>query len=735
MPAWRPVLRAAYFLIDCLSIGSPMSHPDPVSRTWPVVAALVGVAGETVAIAASTPGTARWNEVAVAAVVVAYAAVGLLILSRRPGHVIGRTAVAIAAVWGVGQALVAVSYRLLVDNPDDRVAALGSVVGGLLRGLPWFVAVLWLPVRFPDGAPPTTRLRRVAERLALVVMAVATAVTLLSPNLNDLRVDDIRNPIGLPEAWRGVTDALAGLLLLLATVSIGLAVACLVQRYRTGGALTRQQTVVFGVAFVPPVAALAASATDSAGPWLFAVATIPLPVAIGVACLQNRLYDLDLVLNQSLTYGALWLVIAAMYALTVGGVGAMLQQRGADWLPWVAAGVVAVSFAPVRDALQRGANKLTYGSWSQPGEVLAATGRRLSDATDVPGLLHTLTEELGDGLGLGYVEIVDGSGTSLARRGVPDGGVAQIPLQAYGAPVGTLRWSGRPLRDPTAPAAHRRRRAARGRRARGRAAAGDPGQPGAAGARPRGGAETTAAGPARRPGPGPGRPHAPGGHVAQPARRGGRRGPARLRAGIQSTVLDVRRIVEGLRPPSLDELGLAEALAQVASRLQGDGGPEIRLGVEVGELPAAVEVAAYRIAQEALTNAVRHAEARNVALTMVAEGGDVVLRVCDDGCGVVRHREDGVGLSSMRARRGDRRGARGPGRPGRGTTVTAQAAAARRGARLIRVLVVDDHPMFREGLAACWRRSPTSRCSPLWATATRPSAARSSWRPTWCSWT
>ncbi len=650
-----------------------MSHPDPVSRRWPVLAALVGVAGESVAIAASTGGTARWNEAAVATVVVAYAAVGLLILWRRPGHLIGWTAVAIAAVWGVGEALVSVSYRVLVDNPDDRVAALGSVVGGLLRALPWLVAVLWLPVRFPDGAPPGTRLRRVAERLALVVMVVAAAVALLSPNLDDLRVDEIRNPIGLPQGWQGITDALAGLMLLLATASIGLAVACLVQRYRTGGALTRQQTMVFGLAFIPPVAALAASASDSAGPWLFAIATIPLPAAIGVACLQNRLYDLDVVLNQSLTYGALWLVIAAMYALTVGGVGAMLQQRGADWLPWVAAGVVAVSFAPVRDALQRGANKLTYGSWSQPGEVLAATGRRLSDATDVPGLLHTLTGELGDGLGLGYVEIVDGSGASLARHGETGVGVAQLPLQAYGAPVGTLRWSGRPLRESqrrllTDVAAQlgavvhaaallqviraSQERLVLGReeeRKRLRRDLHDGLGPALAGLTLR--VDTLR--------------NRPGGATDADL--------LDLRAGIKSTVLDVRRIVEGLRPPSLDELGLAEALAQAASRLAGEGGPEIRLGVEVGELPAAVEVAAYRIAQEALTNAARHAGARNVALTMFAEGGDVVLRISDDGCGVLRHREDGVGLSSMRERAQEIGGELCVSAvPGEGTTVTAR---------------------------------------------------------------
>ena len=650
-----------------------MRHADRVSRTWSALAALVGVAGEAVAVAVSAGEAPRWNELAVAAVVVAYAGVGLLILWRRPGHPIGRTAVAIAAVWGVGEAMVAASYRVLVDDPGDRAAALGSVVGGVLRGLPWFVAVLWLPVRFPDGAPPATRLRWVAERLAIVVMGVFVAESLLAPHLNDLRVEEIRNPVGLPEEWAGATDALAVLMLALATVSIGLAVACLVQRYRTGGALTRQQTIVFGLAFVPPVAALVASASDSAGPWLFAVATIPLPAAIGVACLQNRLYDLNLVVNRSLTYGTLWLLIAAMYALTVGGVGAMLRQRGAGWLPWVAAGVVAVSFAPLRDGLQRAANQLTYGSWSQPAEALAATGRRLSDATDVPGLLQTLVDELGEGLGLDYVEIVDGAASSLARHGEPGARVEEAVLQAYATRVGTLRWSGRPLRDSErslvgdvagqlgavvhSAALLQEIRASQERlvlareeeRKRLRRDLHDGLGPALAGL-------TLQVDTLRN-------------QLAGAADAG----LLALRSGIQSTVLDVRRIVEGLRPPSLDELGLGEALAQLASRLDGASGLDIGVQVEVGDLPAAVEVAAYRIAQEALTNAARHAGARHVTLTVVSGDGGIVLRVSDDGCGVLRPREDGVGLSSMRERAEEIGGALDVvAVPGDGTTVTAR---------------------------------------------------------------
>ncbi len=142
-----------------------------MNRTLPIIAAMLAVAGEGVAIAASSPGSARWNEAAVAVVVVAYAGVGLLILWHRPGQPVGRIAVTLAPFWGVGQALVATSYQSLTQHPDSRLAALASVVGGLLRGLPWLVAVLWLPLRFPDGERGRTRLHRVAERVSLVTLA------------------------------------------------------------------------------------------------------------------------------------------------------------------------------------------------------------------------------------------------------------------------------------------------------------------------------------------------------------------------------------------------------------------------------------------------------------------------------------------------------------------------------------------------------------------------------------
>jgi signal transduction histidine kinase len=639
-------------------------------RAWWVVAALVGITGEGVALALERTPSARWNEAAVAAVVLAYAAVGGLILWHRPGHLVGRISIGIAAVWGVGEALVAASYVSLTHDPHSTAGALASTTGSFLRGLPWLVAVMWLPLVFPHGRRSGTRLARVAGRVVVGTITTFSAVTLLAPTLSDLRVQHLDNPIGLPHAWEPVFNAVAALVLLFGIASIGLAVAVLVQRYRHTGALGRQQTLVFAIAFVPPVAAFVFSFSDAAGPWLFGVASIPVPVAIGVSVLQRRLYDIPLVVNRSLTYGTLWLLIALLYAVTVGGVGAMLRQQDAGWLPWAAAGLVAVSFAPLREGLQRAANRITYGQWAQPTEVLSRTSRRLADAGDVRGLLGSLADELAVGLGLGFVEIRDASGSTLAVSGEVGGETEELPLTAYGATVGVLRWRRRPLRESdralladlaaqlgsvvhadgllaSVRAAQERLVLAREEeRRRLRRDLHDGLGPALA-------ALTLQVDTVR---------NQASGSPLDDALLG-------LRGGIQDTVLDVRRIVEGLRPAALDDLGLVEAVRQLAVH----AGPSVSLAAgDLPRLPAAVELAAYRIVQEALANAARHARASGVRVGLTLGVGSLVVTVADDGTGVVVPRADGVGLGSMRERAEEIGGSFAlTAVPGRGTTVTA----------------------------------------------------------------
>jgi signal transduction histidine kinase len=129
----------------------------------------------------------------------------------------------------------------------------------------------------------------------------------------------------------------------------------------------------------------------------------------------------------------------------------------------------------------------------------------------------------------------------------------------------------------------------------------------------------------------------------------------RLKADVQAAVADTRRLVYELRPPALDELGLVAALRKQAASLGLDG-QGIQVQVEAPDrldgLPAAVEVAAYRIALEALTNARRHAQAHRCQVRLALDDG-LRIEVRDDGRGLPADPADGVGLASMRERAGE----------------------------------------------------------------------------------
>jgi signal transduction histidine kinase len=126
-----------------------------------------------------------------------------------------------------------------------------------------------------------------------------------------------------------------------------------------------------------------------------------------------------------------------------------------------------------------------------------------------------------------------------------------------------------------------------------------------------------------------------------------------LRDELRATVLEVRRVVEGLRPPALDELGLAGALSQVTQRLTAGTTIDVRLHVDdLPPLAAATEVAAFRIVTEAVTNTVRHSNASTCRATIEAVNGHLTVMITDNGHGFPRQPTPtgGNGLQTMRER-------------------------------------------------------------------------------------
>jgi two-component system sensor histidine kinase UhpB len=125
-----------------------------------------------------------------------------------------------------------------------------------------------------------------------------------------------------------------------------------------------------------------------------------------------------------------------------------------------------------------------------------------------------------------------------------------------------------------------------------------------------------------------------------------------LRDGILSTVEDVRRLARELRPEELDTLGLVPALTNLSERMTRRTGIEIvrRLQRDLPALDPDTEMVIYRVAQESLTNAVRHARPTTIELTLHRDDGHVHLAVCDDGVGITEAPADESGIRGMRER-------------------------------------------------------------------------------------
>jgi two-component system NarL family sensor kinase len=644
------------------------------------------------------PGVTDWWVMPVVGGV-AFGGAGLWLARARPRLPMGWLLAAIGAVLATSSA--ALEYG---------VHALGRGGGGVLPvSAFWFANWAWstalvtvgtvVPLVLPEGRLPSRRWRPalVLAVLAVVLVTVAWALTPYGSWSPPLRRAGVVNPVGVD--W--VTSPAAGVVqLVVALAAVATSLASLVVRWCTAGPEGRQQLKWLGLGAVAGLLLFFLGLV--AGPLITALALVPLPVACLVAALRHGLWDVDVVISRSLVYAALMAVVLALYAGVVALLGGVLgATTGA---PVVAAAVVAVLALPLHRRLAELVNRLVHGEPEEPFAVLRRLGDRLAAAQDDETLaeqvLPDVVAALARAMRLPYVAVQLADGTEVARGRCP-ADVAQLPLVYAGADVGRLvvaaRHDGRTgaartvrdakvlaaLAEQTAVAVHTVVLARDVRRSRELA--------------------VTAREEERRrlyrdlhDGLGPAlaalalQVETARDLVAVDADRAGRL-LGQVGAHLKDTVGEVRTVVHGLRPPALDDLGLADALRELAGRF--DGSLSIDMTVDVradagSELPAAVEVAAYAITGEALANVARHAGARTAWLRLEREGGWLVVTVTDDGRGIPPDARPGVGLVSMRRRAeelggtvevaaaGDRAGDQlvdaGAGRARRGTAVTAR---------------------------------------------------------------
>jgi signal transduction histidine kinase len=585
------------------------------------------------------------------------AVVGAMVALANPRNVIGWLVLGSAAFSGVSEALVEPGVRYIHTSGAAPYLVTFGVVA---RALPSVLGNAALPLYFPDGGLPGPRWRW-AKR-TLVGAIVATVVGgLLAP---------IETRLG--EHWHGpftpsgplgdnlqVLDVLGVVLTLV--VGIGGLVG-LVLRWRRGGPIVRQQLLLFACAiavsvlFLLGVLVWVSVANGNTPRYLFAVAGLPVPIAVAVATLNHGLYDLRRAANRTVVSLLLTVSTAAIYAIVVGLAAVISPGRRDWWPPALAAAAAALALLPLHGRLQRFARRVVYGRWREPYEVLTALAARLEGATaDLDRLLGAAVTELAAELDLQSVGVRDRAGALVAGADEP-GGTA-VPLTAYGTDVGELRFAtpdralsaseerlvhdlarqlgatlhARALARDLQHAREKLVLAREEERRRLRRDLHDGIGPALAGLTLK--AETA-------------RALLPRGADAAAAQLDD------LSDEIRATVVDVRRVVEGLRPPALDELGLEGACRQAVDRLTRGSGvrPTVRVDGALAGLPAAVEVAAFRIVLEAVTNVVRHADARTCCVVLAVDDDGLGITVEDDGRGLLDGPAPGNGLDTMRER-------------------------------------------------------------------------------------
>ena len=606
----------------------------------------------------------------------AFPVVGALIASRRPENPVGWICLAAGFFW------------MLIALMESGGAYWQAAAP---RSVPYLVMIdaltlwMWIPpvallgiyliLLFPDGKLPSRRWRPLSWLAGAVMVLASLGITLAPGPLEGY--PGVRNPLGL-EGHPWIADAGIVIILLLPVCILASALS-LILRYRRSGREVRQQIkwLAFAASFVGLVYlsslvsellfAPESLVGDAAPLWvevqrnMLMLSYAAVPVAVGFAVLRYRLYDIDHVINRTLVYGALTVSIVGIYVLVVGYLGALFQTGGNLFVSLLATGLVAVLFAPLRDRLQRAVNRLMYGERDDPYAVVSRLGERLEATLAPEAVLPTIVQSVKEALKLPYAAIAlteNGAANPrvTASAGEPVEKPLHLPLTYQGEPVGELLLSTRAPGETFGPAdkrlleglarqagvaAYAVRLTTDLQRSRERLVA----------AR-----EEERRRLRRDLHDGLGAQLAGLNVQAGTLRRLIGRDPAaadelvmELREELRSAIADIRRLVYDLRPPALDDLGLVAAMHQLAERY-GAEGEQLSVSVEAPEdlphLPAAVEVAVYRIAQEALTNVVRHAQAKTCVVRLAVKE-DVALEISDDGVGIPAERTAGVGLSSM----------------------------------------------------------------------------------------
>jgi signal transduction histidine kinase len=612
----------------------------------------------------------------------AYGTVGAIVASRRPANGVGWLCLALGLFISLQDLTWQYATRALEITP-------GSLPAGQL--MVWLSQVLELTFPLPPPLPslplldmlllmifPTGQFLSRGWRLVgwatVGWTCLCRLAILVSPTFPVTIHMQVTNPTGIKGIQAGV-DVVKTIIPWLG-ILVGLGpISSIFARWKRARSKERQQLkwlMYMGILIIASGLLTLASSYLPVSPYIpliigaigVAGVTIGIPGAIGIAMLRHQLYDIDIIINRTLVYGILTVSIAGLYVLVVVSLGTLFQAQGDLVISLFATGLIAVLFQPLRSRLQRGVNRLMYGERDDPYAVLSRLGRRLEATLAPEAVLPIIVETVAQALRLPYAAITLKQGdefTIAAAYGIVREELVRLPLFYQHEQIGelllaprrrgeTFSAADRGLLDDLARqagvAAHAVRLTADLQRSRERLVTTREEERRRLrrdlhdGLGPTLAALNLQAGVVRK--------LIPQDPTAADALVG------EWRTTLRTAIADIRRLVYELRPPALDELGLVGAMRQQAAQYSTHHDMNaLQVVVEapdpMASLPAAVEVAAYRITQEALANVVHHAQAHKCCIRLWVDDA-LHLEITDDGIGLPTEHRMGMGLLSMRER-------------------------------------------------------------------------------------
>lgn len=586
------------------------------------------------------------------------------VLRRYPRHPVAWVITGTGLLWGldgVSESWAAFGmahtpYLPLTGFAVWVVAQLGAF---LLVGLPTVL------VLYPTGHLMPGRWGK-AGALAIVMSCALPSLLLFAPmsivgDEEPLPMDTGMPELPLPE---GVFLTLLGVARVVTLLAVPLAVAVLFARQRRASVRERMQIRWLLWAAVVCIVTAGLGLVLHNG-WVVSLALVVAlavtGVSIAIGILDPELGDVDALMGGTLVWAVVAGTVITIDVALVAALDAVLGDRLSERDATLILLLVAVTiYAPVRGWISSVVRRALVGRRGDRYAVVTDLAARLEGTPDVRAQLPALATEVASAFKLDYVRVEvlgHAGGTVSAVHGTRPGEVREVPIRYGEEEIGRLELPARGVRSmlsrrdqallfdvvrQAAMAVRSSRLAADLQQSREQLVLAREDDRRRIRRDLHDGLGPVLGGVAMR--------LDAAGNALDRDPETTRRLVAQSRQDVTDALADVRRLVQGLRPPALDDLGLLAALDQQAERL-GSADLAVTVAAEdVPSLPAAVEVAAYRIASEALTNTARHAGARHAAVRLVGSSHALLVEVADDGRGIDPAVTAGVGLRSIRER-------------------------------------------------------------------------------------